>query len=237
MTHAPVGALVSVIMPVYNGEKFLTATLESVVAQTYPQVQVIVVDDGSTDASAAIAKRCSIVRYFYQANQGIAAARNRALEAADGEWIAFLDQDDLWAKEKLEVQVRYLEQHPEHALALSYERLFFQEGFTSPHWLNHKLMHEDHIGLVPGSWLVRKSAFAQVGGLDSSYQIADDVDWFMRFLDAGLSYGVVEETLLFKRLHGDNASFRLPVAIDEILTLFRASIHRRRDSGVKRVSE
>ena len=190
--------LVSIIMPVYNGARFLVESLTSASEQTYPNYEIVVMDDGSTDESAAIVRSFSKVRYFYETNQGIAQARNNAIDRVDGELIAFLDHDDLWAPNGLEVQVKYLLEHPEISLVLANERLFFTHGYSSPFWLNHKLMQSDHLGLVPGTWLLRKSVFEKVGWLNPRFRISDDVDWFMRFLDAGLKYGVVEETVAFQ---------------------------------------
>lgn len=226
--------LVSIILPVYNGARFLAESMGSAAAQTYRNFEIVVMDDGSTDESAMIAQSFPKARYLYQANRGIADARNNAIAAAEGELLAFLDHDDLWAHNKLELQMRYLQAHPEVALVLANERLFFTHGYSSPFWLNHKLMQSDHLGLVPGTWLLRKRVFEEVGPLDPRFRISDDVDWFMRFLDAGFEYGVVEETLLFKRMHGENASFQVRAAADEILAAFRASIHRRREHGARR---
>ena len=92
--------LVSVIIPVHNGGRHLRAALESVFAQTYRPFEVIVVDDGSVDDGGVIAQSFPDVRYIHQGNQGVAAARNNGIEAAHGEFFAFLDQDDLWTAEK-----------------------------------------------------------------------------------------------------------------------------------------
>src|SRR5213078_156464 len=105
--------LVSVIIPVYNGARYLRAALESVFAQTYRPIEVIVVDDGSGDDSGVIAQSFPDVHFIHQENQGVAAARNHGFDAARGEFIAFLDQDDLWTPEKLKVQVNYLLNHPD----------------------------------------------------------------------------------------------------------------------------
>lgn len=229
--------LVSVIIPVYNGEKYLSETLDSVTAQTYTPYEIVLVDDGSTDGGAAIAKIYPSVRYFFQKNSGIAAARNRAIEVAKGDLVAFLDQDDLWTPNKLKVQVRYALEHPEVALVLAREKLFFSDGYYSEFVAKHLYMGREHLSLVPGVWLIRREALKVVGGMDGAYKLADDVDWLMRFFDAGYRYGFVDETVLHKRIHGENASLKLHVAIDEILTAFRASIHRRRETGIKRVME
>src|SRR5512143_4014499 len=106
--------LVSVVMPVYNGARYLRQALESALNQTYRPLEIIVVDDGSTDETSAIlAEFGSRIRAIRQKNPGSAAARNAALQAAHGEIIAFLDADDLWLPQKLEVQVAYLRAHPD----------------------------------------------------------------------------------------------------------------------------
>src|SRR6476660_1471039 len=105
--------LVSVIIPVYNGTCYLRAALESVFAQTYRPFEVIVVDDGSLDDSGVIAQSFDDVRYIHQENQGVAAARNNGIEVARGEFLAFLDQDDLWTPEKLKLQMGHLLSDPE----------------------------------------------------------------------------------------------------------------------------
>jgi glycosyltransferase involved in cell wall biosynthesis len=126
--------LVSVIIPVYNGARFLRAALESVLAQTYRNFEVIVVDDGSVDDSGVIAQSFPEVRYIHQTNQGVAAARNHAIEVARGEYFAFLDQDDLWTADKLKLQIAYLLSHPEVGYTLTQQSFFLEPGATLPAW-------------------------------------------------------------------------------------------------------
>ena len=104
---------VSVVMPVYNGEQFLAEAIQSVLAQTYNHYELIIVDDGSTDGSSTLAKRFEggVVRYLSQSNGGVSKAMNSGISAARGEYVAFLNQDDIWLPEKLDVQVAYLESH------------------------------------------------------------------------------------------------------------------------------
>src|ERR1043165_3045241 len=122
--------LVSVIIPVYNGARHLRAALESVFAQTYRSFEVIVVDDGSVDESAIIAQSFPEVRYIHQTNCGVAAARNHGIEAARGEFLAFLDQDDLWTPDKLRLQIEYLLSHPEIGYTLTRQKFFLDPGAT-----------------------------------------------------------------------------------------------------------
>ena len=97
--------LVSVIIPVYNREKFLAEAIDSVLAQTYRPIEIIVIDDGSTDKSGEIARSYAETKYIYQDNQGVSVARNIGVDAAQGEFLAFLDSDDMWLHNKLETQI------------------------------------------------------------------------------------------------------------------------------------
>jgi glycosyltransferase involved in cell wall biosynthesis len=121
--------LISCIVPVYNSERYLGETLDSILAQTYRPLEIIVVDDGSTDGTAAVAAGYGHrVRYVRQANAGEAAARNRGLNVAEGEFVAFDDADDLWHPEKLERQVARLEHRPEIDLSFtSFENFWIPE--------------------------------------------------------------------------------------------------------------
>jgi len=106
-------AFVSVIIPAYNSGPYLTETIESVLRQTYPHREIIVVDDGSTDDTPArVARYGPALTYIRQAQGGVGAARNRGVAAARGDYIALLDHDDLWVPEKLEVQVEVAARHP-----------------------------------------------------------------------------------------------------------------------------
>jgi len=106
-------ALVSVIMPAFNAEKFIAESIESVVAQTYPNWELVVVDDGSTDGTAKIIKRYQAaeprIKYFYQKNARQGIAKNLGISESYGEYIAFLDADDLWLPEKLDIELDYID--------------------------------------------------------------------------------------------------------------------------------
>jgi len=112
--------LVSIVVPTYNRGGVISQTLDSALAQSYPRTEIIVVDDGSTDATAdAVAPYLGRVKYIRQANQGLAAARNTGHTASRGDYIAWLDSDDLWNREKLALQVAFMQQHPDHLLIAS----------------------------------------------------------------------------------------------------------------------
>ena len=105
---------VSVIIPTYNRSKYVTKAIDSVLAQTYRDFEIIVVDDGSTDNTKEVLKPYTDrIKYLYQENTGVSAARNAGIRAAGGQWIAFLDSDDEWLPEKLSIQMDYLSRHNE----------------------------------------------------------------------------------------------------------------------------
>ncbi len=123
--------LVSVIIPVYNGERYLAEAIGSVLAQTYTPFELIIIDDGSSDNSSGIARSFKEVRYYHQSNQGVAAARNAGISFAHGGFIAFLDQDDIWMHDKLSVQMDYLLQHPEVRRRPFETAAFYRTGHRS----------------------------------------------------------------------------------------------------------
>jgi glycosyltransferase involved in cell wall biosynthesis len=220
--------LVSVIIPVYNGARFLRAAVESVFAQTYRPFEVIVVDDGSADDSGDIAQSFPDVRYMRQENQGVAAARNNGIEAARGEFFAFLDQDDLWAPEKLRLQIEHLLNHPEVGYTLSQQQFFLEPGTTLPAWFRKELLTSVHTGWVLGTLVVRRKAFEQIGNFATGYSAANDSDWFFRARAAEIPMAVVPELLLLKRIHESNDSGRAKEILSELLKVVKSSLDRHR---------
>lgn len=225
MTEQP---LVSVIIPVYNGARFLRAALESVFAQTYRPFEVIVVDDGSADESGSIAQSFPEVLYIQQANQGVAAARNNGIDAARGEFYAFLDQDDLWKPEKLKLQIEYLQSHPEIGYTLTQQQFFLEPGASLPPWFRKDLLAAVHTGWVLGTLVVRRTVFEQVGNFATGYSAANDSDWFFRAKAAEIPMAVVPELLLLKRIHETNDSGRAKEVLSELLKVVKTSLDRQR---------
>lgn len=220
--------LVSVIIPVHNGARYLRAALESVFAQTYRLFEVIVVDDGSVDDSGVIAQSFRDVRYIHQANQGVAAARNNGIEAARGEFLAFLDQDDLWTAEKLKLQLAHLLSNPDLGYTLTQQQFFLDPGATLPPWFRKELFSSVHTGWVLGTLVVRRTAFEQVGNFATGYSAASDGDWFFRAKAAGIPMAVVPELLLLKRIHGANESAHAKEILSELRKVVKSSLDRQR---------
>ena len=223
--------LVSVIIPVYNGERYLAEAVESALAQSYRPIEVIVVDDGSTDGTAEIARSFEEVRYVGQTNQGQAAAMNAGIKTARGEFISFLDADDLWPPNKLSVQIDYLLNHPNVAYVIAKMENFIEPDAPLPSRLTKDLLLTDYAALSTGTLVARKAVFEQLGGFDTSYQHAKDVDWFVRAEEAGIIKRVLPEILLHRRLHGLNRSYRTQARTSEFLRVLKSSIDRKSGRG------
>jgi glycosyltransferase involved in cell wall biosynthesis len=214
---------VSVIIPVYNGGRFLGEAIASVLAQTYTDWELIVVDDGSTEAiEPVIAPYGSRLRYIRQENQGVAVARNRGLEVAQGEFIAFLDQDDWFEPDKLEVQVAALEESPHLGLVHSGwfvvdaagERLSTvnpREGIPEldlAAWLLWK-------PVFLGAMLFRRSCFEEVGGFDKTLEKTPDVALVLQLILRGCQADWVSRPTVSYRQHPGNASRETRVQVRE----------------------
>ena len=215
---------VSVIIPVFNGELYLREALESVFGQDHKPYEVIVVDDGSTDKTADVIDDFKDVQYVRQSNQGVAVARNTALEMARGEFIAFLDQDDVWAPNKLAVQVQYFLDHPEIQYTVTHQQFFLEPDTNVPVWFRKELLSEPHPGFVPSTLMVRRSVFEKIGRFETQYSHASDSDWFFRASQAQLPMAVIPELLLRRRIHPANESSKVKVALGELRRVVKRSI-------------
>lgn len=219
---------VSVVIPVHNGERFLAATLDSVVRQRCDALEIIVVDDGSTDGSAAIARGCpGNVRYVFQPNAGPPAARNAGLRLATGELITFLDADDLWTDGRLGVQLRLFAQHPGVDVVAGR----FQ-------WVRPSGAADERSGWTPvgeprnplslGTGLFRRHLFATVGELDESLWCSDDVDWYLRARERGIPILVHDDVVLLYRRHDSNITNDRARGHAFFLAALKKSLDRRR---------
>ncbi len=219
--------LVSVIVPVYNGAQFIGKAIESVLVQNYDPLEIIIVDDGSTDETANIVKSYNNMRYIYQPNQGVATARNTGINSSRGELIAFLDADDCWAPNKLNIQVDCLLKHPHIGCTLGRQKNFLESGIDKPFWLRKEHLLKDHVGFLPTS-LICRDIFDNVGLFNPDYKISEDVEWFSRVKDASVPVMVVPEIVLYRRIHDTNLSYQLRAGDPTLLRALRASVHRKR---------
>ncbi len=221
--------LVSVIVPVRNGEAFLGQALDSALAQTWDPVEVIVVDDGSSDSSGAIADARTRVRVLRQTHQGQAVARNQAVAASRGELIAFLDADDLWPSTKLEVQAGYLRDHPEVGGVLGRQKLLVEPGVPLPQWVEREGgLERAAKGAQPLSLVTRREVWDRVGPFTPGLLFADDTDWLMRAHELEVRIEMLEEVVLYRRIHGTNITYDDDAMQRGLVLALKGRIDRRR---------
>ena len=232
--------LISAVIPTYNYGRFVADAVESVLAQTYRRLEVIVVDDGSKDDTRErLAPYLDRIRYVYQENQGLSAARNTGIRTATGEWVALLDSDDLWHPRKLELQVKYLRAHPEIGL-LGSDHMFDLHGDWP--WVPNE--PEDSARAVtldylvmsvrfsPSSALIRKALFQRVGLFDTDLRSAEDRDMWIRLADVA-PVAKLWLPLCCYRLHGASMSTAAARMEENELKVLRKSftnipaLHRR----------
>lgn len=205
--------LVSVVIPSYNYGHFVVEAVESALAQTYPEVEVLVVDDGSTDDTRDRLKPYEgRIRYIYQANQGLSAARNTGIRAARGEFIGLLDSDDVWLPDKLETQMGYATAHPEVGLVASDLVTNLQpDGLpVLPPSECRVAVLSLHDLLFPGKFspssvLIRRTCLDAIGLFDTSLRSSEDWDMWLRLAP---QFPIVKlcVPLLWYRIHGNNIS-------------------------------
>jgi glycosyltransferase involved in cell wall biosynthesis len=220
--------LVSVVMIVRNGERFLEAAIDSVRAQSYRPLEIIVVDGQSTDSTSTIARSFPEVELISQTGRGVADAYNVGIEAARGELVAFLSHDDLWTPDKLGVQVEYLRAHPDIQYCVARVTFFLEEGCSPPRAFKRDLLAGDHVGFIMETLVARRSVFRVVGGFDPLRSVSEDTDWFARAKDAGVSMAVIPKVLLMKRLHETNLTRDAPLVRRELMEVIKQSIKRQR---------
>lgn len=220
--------LISVIIPVYNGERYLRQAIAGALGQQYRPLEIIVVDDGSLDGTAVVAASFGeAVHYVYQPNAGPGAARNRGVALAKGALFAFLDADDWWHPAKLERQMARLAQEPTLGYLLCHMQVVQEADAQWPVTLNQAHYQNEPPCHLPSALLVRRDIFAQVGSFDERYRYSDDTDWFLRAKDAGIPMAMVPEVLVYKRIHHTNLS-HTPAMTQETLRAFRSSVQRQR---------
>ena len=196
---------VSVVIPVRNGERYLAEALESILGQSTSPGEVVVVDDGSTDATPSVLERYSAhVRGVRQSPAGVAAALNHGIALAHGTLLAFLDADDVWLPDSLRCRVTRIDAADEPDAVFGRMQQFATPDLDAPRVARLRFDPSPRDVTLFGTMLVRKSAFARVGPLDQSYTTASNIDWMSRAGAIGLRTAEVPEVVMRRRLHDTN---------------------------------
>lgn len=206
---------VSVVIPAFNQGMYLAEAIESALAQTYRDFEIIVIDDGSTDGTHAIALQYGdAIRYYRQENQGLASARNAGVRQASHEYIALLDSDDQWLPTFLESMVALVEEHPEAAVYYCRARCMDADGNDLPQILSsssvpHDAMYEALLRasfILPSTVLMRRSVALSAGLFDPSFRRCQDWELWLRILQQGRTFIGFHECLVRYRLHENSLS-------------------------------
>lgn len=212
---------VSCVVPARDAACYIREALESVLAQTYRPIEVLVVDDGSEDETARLARGLwREITVLSQPASGPAAARNRGLGAAQGSFVTFLDADDTWHPEKLARQMALLRSQPDVGISLCHV-----QPVTSPALAPDDARLDLQSPVKPATLVARREIFATVGGFNPSLRYTDVIDWLTRARLAGITMEVLAEPLYYCRVHARNMSWvEAAAARAEILHLVREKI-------------
>jgi glycosyltransferase involved in cell wall biosynthesis len=225
MSEANDSPLVSVIMAAYNAAEHIGEALESVLAQDWRPLEVVVMDDGSTDDTAVIVARYPDVVYVRQDNNGPSAARNAAVERSSGEFVANFDSDDLLPTTRVSHQVGYLLSHPEVGAVFGR-----QEWMNAPEWMARDSVYGDVDGIPLSSVMFRREVFFELDGYDPSFVHGEDMDLLVRMRERGIEYQVIPEIVLYRRYQASSLTAgRAPH--EPLLRSLRAKLARQEPSA------
>jgi glycosyltransferase involved in cell wall biosynthesis len=225
--------LVSVVIPARDAERYIGESIDSVLAQRC-SVEVIVIDDGSVDSTREVVgayEQNHPVRCVSQEPAGAGVARNRGVELARGQYLAFLDSDDLWEPSKLALQLDAITASPEPDIVFGGVREFISPELSEA---ERKGLRDDSAlrpGTVPGAMLIKRTTFERVGGYDATLRVGEALDWLGRARAQGLSERVLPEHVLSRRLHATNYMRQNSELVGAYPALLKAALDRRRAQG------
>lgn len=222
--------LVSVVLPVLNGARFIEAAITSVLEQDWRPLELIVVDGGSTDGTrellaSIVAPEMTVIT---QIGAGIPNAWNHGIASARGDLVAFLSSDDWWTPGKLTTQIAALLSNPQLLYSIGHFQYHMEAGCTIPSSFNRELLGRILVGRIMETLVARREAFEIVGMFDERYATAEDVDWYARASERATPHIVVTPIVLMKRIHDANSSSNAATNSPRLLNVLRRSIARRR---------
>lgn len=217
--------MISVVVPVYNASQYIGDALASIeIAMGKLPYEIIVINDGSTDdIRQALESWIENIVYITQENKGPASARNAGLRRARGEYVAFLDADDIWTEHHVALLLSEYEKNPALQIAMGHVQRFVSGGAPS---------RENFLGkgeLLPslGAAVIRASAFEEIGMLNEKYLLHEDVDWFFRAVEVGAVIAKIPDAVSFYRIHDTNTTHALKSGDTSLLRVLGASLKRR----------
>jgi glycosyltransferase involved in cell wall biosynthesis len=216
-------------MPAFNSERFLPQALDSVFAQDYHPIEIVAVDDGSTDRTLDLLRAQPGVICIQQPHLGVSTARNTGIASARGSIVAFLDSDDLWPSNRLTVAVTHFEAHPEVDYVLGKQMLFAEPGYEVPPWVKPEWLATPQDASNTGVLLARREVLSRVGLFNTEFASGEDTEWLVRACETGVPMTRLPEVLVHARLHGANLSVEtLDGRKATVARIVRESVRRHR---------
>lgn len=223
---------ISVIIPAWNAAATLAETLDSIAAQSLAPGEVIVVDDGSSDATPRIAAGHPLRPVVLgKTHSGAASSLNLGIGKAHGAYLAFIDADDLWSGDKLRIQSDYLDAHPEIGGVLGQVTQFACPSLSDAEAARFRIAPEPQPGWLSGTLLVRANVFARIGAFAEDLSNGFAIDWFDRARSAGIRFHMLDDVLLKRRIRGGSLAARNAGSDAAMLEMARRAILRRRQGG------
>ena len=221
---------VSVIMATKNAEQYIAEALDSLSAQTFKDFEIVIVDADSTDGTRRIAERYPRVTLLPQNGEGFAHAWNVGITAARAPLISFLDSDDIWSVSKLATQVRYFEDYPLIECVVGRVQFFLNDEGSIPPGFKPSLLEGTHVAYMPGTSMLRRSVFDKLGLFEPQWKITNDIIWFAKLRNSGAQIGIIDDTVLRKRVHAKNFSYVFDGATyrSELLQFLKESVRNHR---------
>ena len=222
--------LISVIIPTYNTAHYLPDAIESILAQNYPNFEIIIIDDGSTDNTVEVLSMYEQkIIYYYQQNRGPASARNQGLQLSKGKFIAFLDADDLWPKDKIRRQLMHFQKSPKTDIVIGRQRVEYLPDAKELLY-DDTLISETQICQSLPIALIRKTVFDIIGNFDEELIYFEDWDWHLRARENNLNILVYDEVTNIHRRHQNNMTHDILRMNKYAFNMFRKSLKRRREN-------
>ena len=219
--------LISVIIPVYNRDRYLAEAIESALAQTYPAIELIVVDDGSSDRTAEVAQRYPIT-YHFQPNGGISAARNAGIALGKGDFFAFLDSDDIWVADKLSKQMAAFDFDPNLEAVFGYAQQFYSPELDETFRQRIRCPEQPIAAHLSSAMLIKREAFLRIGLFDVQLNTGTDMGWYVCAIEHQLRQVTLSDVVYHRRLHETNNGITARANANERLHLLKAKLDRQR---------
>ena len=220
-----------VIVPAYNAGKYIGEALQSILDQSIPVDEIIVIDDGSTDNTKEVVSNFP-VRYFYQTNKGTAAALNAGIEQSSGDYLAFLDADDIWMQQRLYLQLEAFEKDPSLDMVFGLMQQFISPELPAEEQNKIEVnTAEVVVGIHKSAWLIKREAFLRVGLFAGGFLLEEFTDWYARSKEKKLHESVVQQVVAKRRIHQSNTSRVHKNLKQDYPRILKAALDRRRQQG------